>query len=262
MEILAKRILVALTFLLTVNISIAAPVPTGNMSSQPAVIETTQVNNVVKEKAEKEKHNAKQLLKIDSSSEDVDKTDMNNKTAVDILTKTQAQIDALNDVREQAKFLYNSNKSDESFEIYKNIPDVDKNSEDYFFMANIMQDKAKMPDAIFYLKKAIQSDEKNYKAHYNLGNIYYSDGKYNMALSEYRKVLRIKNDFSYAYYNKGCCYLMKKSLFNAKYEFGLAIKANPQEPAFYYNLAYTYKLMNKPQKAKDALSVYTKLMSE
>lgn len=83
-----------------------------------------------------------------------------------------------------------------------------------------------------------------------------------MALNEYRKVLRIKKDYAYAYYNKGCCYLKKKSWYNARYEFGLAIKANPEEPAFYYNLAYTYKMLKKPKKAQEALDMYNKLMTQ
>lgn len=176
--------------------------------------------------------------------------------------KTQAQIDAISDLREQAKFLYNSNQPAESLAIFNKIADADKISDDWLFLANIAQDNGKIVDAVFYLKKAIQADDKNYKAHYNLGNIYLSDDKVNMALNEYRKVLRIKKDFSYAYYNRGCCYLKKKSWYNARYEFGLAIKANPEEPAFYYNLAYTYKMLKKPKKAQEALEMYNNLMTQ
>ena len=54
----------------------------------------------------------------------------------------------------------------------------------------------------------------------------------------------------------------EKKLYNARYEFGLAIKANPEEPAFYYNLAYTYKMLKKPKKAQEALDMYNKLMTQ
>lgn len=167
----------------------------------------------------------------------------------------------LNDLREQAKFLYNSNKLDEAQQIYNKISESDKNSDDWLIIANIAQDKGKPIDAVFYLKKSIALDDSNYKAHYNLGNLYYADDKINMALEEYKKVLRLKKDFAYAYYNKGCCYLKKKSWFNARYEFGLAIKANPDEPSFYYNLAYTCKMMKKAKKAQEALEMYNTLMS-
>ena len=168
----------------------------------------------------------------------------------------------INEYRQQAKFLYNSNNLDDSLELFNKIPDEEKISDDWLFIANIAQDKEKPIDAVFYLKKAIALDDNNYKAHYNLGNFYLADNKVNMALNEYRKVLRLKKDYAYAYYNKGCCYLKKKSWFNARYEFGLAIKANPNEPAFYYNLAYTYKMMKKPKKAKEALEMYNKLMAQ
>lgn len=175
---------------------------------------------------------------------------------------TQDKIDSFQELRDQAKLLYNSNNLSLSEDIYKQIPDSEKTSEDWLILANISQDKGKDIDAVFYLKKAIQADDKNYKAHYNLGNIYFADNKINMALSEYRKVLRIKKDYPYAYYNKGCCYLKKKSYYNARYEFGLAIKAKSDDPVFYYNLAYTYKMLKKPKKAQEALDVYNALMSK
>ena len=193
-------------------------------------------------------------------------TNMTEKTplpqAIEKPKPNEAQKNAANDLREQAKFLYNSNKLNESLELFSKIPDTEKISDDWLFLANIAQDNNKEIDAVFFLKKAIQADDKNYKAHYNLGNIYFSDNKINMALNEYRKVLRIKKDYAYAYYNKGCCYLKKKSWYNARYEFGLAIKANPEEPAFYYNLAYTYKMLKKPKKAQEALDMYNKLMTQ
>lgn len=176
--------------------------------------------------------------------------------------KTPDKIAAINDMREQAKFLYNSNKLEESKKLFNQIPDAEKISDDWLFLANIAQDNGKDIDAVFYLKKAIQADDKNYKAHYNLGNIYFADNKINMALAEYRKVLRIKKDYAYAYYNKGCCYLKNGSWYNARYEFGLAIKSNPDEPAFYYNLAYANKMLKKTEKAKEALEMYNKLMSK
>lgn len=177
-------------------------------------------------------------------------------------TQSTIKPSQLNDIREQAKFLYNSNKLAEAEELFNQIPDSEKISDDWLFLANIAQDNERPIDAVFLLKKAIAADDNNYKAHYNLGNLYFYDNKINMAMSEYKKVLKLKKDFAYAYYNKGCCYLKKGSWFNARYEFGLAIKANPNEPAFYYNLAYTYKKMKKDKKAKEALEMYNKLMTQ
>ena len=83
---------------------------------------------------------------------------------------TQDKIDAFEDIRNQAKLLYNANKPDEAIEQYKKIPDSEKTSEDWVILANISQDNSKIIDAVFFLKKAIQADDKNYKAH-DEGNI-------------------------------------------------------------------------------------------
>jgi tetratricopeptide (TPR) repeat protein len=172
------------------------------------------------------------------------------------------QLDEIENLRDQARFLYNTNKLQEAQNLFTQIPDSQKTSEDWMILANIAQDNKKEIDAVFYLKKAIQINEKNYKAHYNLGNIYFADNKINAAINEYKKAIKIKKDFSYAYYNKGCCYLKKESYINARYDFGLAIKVNPNEPAFYYNLAYTNKMMKKHKKSKEALEMYNMLMQE
>ena len=200
---------------------------------------------------------------INPNKEDKTQETAQSKTESENQSKKESIVPSqINEYRQQAKFLYNSNQLDDSLELFNKIPDEEKISDDWLFIANIAQDKGKPIDAIFYLKKAISLDDNNFKAHYNLGNLYFADNKVNMALNEYRKVLRLKKDYAYAYYNKGCCYLKKKSWFNARYEFGLAIKANPNEPAFYYNLAYTYKMMKKPKKAKEALEMYNKLMAQ
>lgn len=237
------------------NNAFAVPVPenpeTKDGQKSSTLLKQTHPKNIF------QKHSVETKSEL---SQDTDKKKL-KESANSNKTVTQDKLDSYQEIRDQAKLLYNANKSEEAVKLFNSIPDSEKVSDDWLILANISQDKDKIVDAVFYLKKAIQADDKNYKAHYNLGNLYYYDKKYNMALNEYRKVLRIKKDFAYAYYNKGCCYLKKKSWFNAKYEFGLAIKANPDEPSFYYNLAYTYKMMKKDKKAQEALEMYNKLMT-
>lgn len=188
-----------------------------------------------------------------------EKSSQNKQT---MLPSTNSLNIPMSDIREQAKFLYNTNNIKEALALFNQIKETDKISEDWLFMANICSDIGQTDDAVFYLKKAIEFDDKNYKAHYNLGNIYFDEKQYNAAIKEYNKVLKIKKDFAYAHFNKGCCFLAKNSLINARYEFGLAIKSNPNEPSFYYNLAYTNKLLNKPKKAQEALDIYNKFITE
>lgn len=276
------KLIVVMSFILVQNRVHCAVVPVPSMPAQTAQhqIETPEPINTQLQKptqntpkqSEKpiKKEQPKKINKV-KSEKPVDtistKRELQNKKDLPAEKKEETKIpeikpSELNDLREQAKFLYNSNKLDEAQQIYNKISESDKNSDDWLIIANIAQDKGKPIDAVFYLKKAIALDDSNYKAHYNLGNLYYADDKINMALDEYKKVLRLKKDFAYAYYNKGCCYLKKKSWFNARYEFGLAIKANPDEPSFYYNLAYTCKMMKKQKKAQEALEMYNKLMSQ
>ena len=166
------------------------------------------------------------------------------------------------ELREQAIFLYNTNSIVEAKNVLLKIPENDHNSDDYLYLANIEQDLNNIDSCVLYLKKSIELDDKNYKSHYNLANIYFDEKQYNAAIREYNIVLKIKKDFSYAHFNKGCCYLAKNSLVNARYEFGLAIKLNPNEPSFYYNLAYTNKLMKKDKKAQEALVIYNQMMAQ
>ena len=245
-----KFIIIIVALYMIQTVAMSAPVPTAPAPSTANIIVEPIKPSIRLLPAEK-------IMNKETSPTE---SEIISKPAQQKVKKTSAKLETIEDIREQAKFLYNSNNLTESLEMFNRIGDADKISDDWLFLANIAQDNAKIIDAIFFLKKAIQSDEKNYKAHYNLGNIYFSDGKINMALAEYKKVLRIKKDYSYAYYNKGCCYLKKKSWYNAKYEFGLAIKENPNEPSFYYNLAYTYKMMKKDKKAQEALEMYNKLM--
>ena len=215
-----------------------APVPSIPITQQPIIKNTEQIKSPVYQHLEKKLNDqTKQLPNINAKQ----------------LTTS--------DIREQAKFLYNSNDLKTSLALYNKIPEQEKTSEDWFIISNIAQDNNRIDDAIFYLKKAIELDSKNYKAHYNLGNLYFNAEKYNMALDEYNKTLKIKKDLAYAYYNKGCCYLKKKSYFNARYEFKLAIKENPNEPSFYYNLAYTYKMLKKAKKAQEAIEIYNQLIT-
>lgn len=251
-----------IAIVLTCSTAVAAPVPTAPKTNNEISKQNTQAQTIKENKENYEERKQTQDKKETSTPKEPNVIKEIKETEKTENKPTQDKLDAYQEIRNQAKLLYNTNKPEEAQKLFLSIPDSEKVSDDWLIMANIAQDNNKEIDAVFYLKKAIQADDKNYKAHYNLGNIYYYDNKINMALSEYRKVLRIQKDYPYAYYNKGCCYLKKKSWFNAKYEFGLAIKANPEEPSFYYNLAYTYKMLKKPKKAQEALEMYNKLMSQ
>lgn len=242
-----KKLLPILTIILMTQSVIAIPLPETNTATYNVKIHDLNKVPIIQTKQEEPQTEKQPLPEL------IKQTNENN---------SDSTLVPIDDLREQAKFLYNTNNIKEALTLFNQIKETDKISDDWLFMANISSDIGQTDDAVFYLKKAIEFDDKNYKAHYNLGNIYFDERQYNAAIKEYNKVLKIKKDFAYAHFNKGCCFLAKNSLINARYEFGLAIKSNPNEPSFYYNLAYTNKLLNKPKKAQESLDIYNKFITE
>lgn len=241
-----KRIILSIIslYIISTGAIIAAPIPEDSIINEKKYnVEIHDLNNVP--------------ITNDIKNEIKENAKVTNTSKIESLQK-----DDIIKIREHALFLYNTNKIIESLQMYQSIPEEKRTSEDNLFLANLSQDIQKTDDTVYYLKKSIELDDKNYKAHYNLGNIYFDEKQYNAAINEYNKALKIKKDFAYAHFNKGCCYLAKNSLVNARYEFGLAIKSNPNEPAFFYNLAYTNKLMKKEKKAQEALDIYNQMMSQ
>lgn len=165
-------------------------------------------------------------------------------------------------VSEQAKVLYAQNDIDGAQKILLGKTEENRTAEDCLLLGNILQDKDKINEAIYMFNEAINKDPKYYKAHYNLGYIYFIQGKPNLALSEFKKTVKLKDDFSYGYYNMGCAYLKLKDYRNAKYNFFRALDAGNSEPSIYYNLAYSYKMLNKEKQAQTYLDLYNKIMEK
>ncbi|MBD5403292.1 tetratricopeptide repeat protein [bacterium] len=162
-------------------------------------------------------------------------------------------------VSEQAKILYAQNDIDGAMKILQDKAEDSRSAEDWLLMGNILQDKDKINEAVYMFNQAISVDPKYYKAHYNLGYIYMIQDKPNMALTEFKKSTKYKDDFSYGYYNIGCVYLKLKDYRNAKYNFFRAMDLKNADPNIYYNLAYSFKMLNKEKQAQIYLDLYNKL---
>ena len=90
----------------------------------------------------------------------------------------------------------------------------------------------------------------------------YIQNQYERAVELYLQLANeCKND-AQLYYNLGCAYLKINKPRNAKWEFFKAIDLNNQEPDFYYNLAYTYKILKNDKQAKIYLDLYDKLLEQ
>lgn len=161
---------------------------------------------------------------------------------------------------EQATLFYSENNIKSSLEVLLRIKEGDRTAQDWLLLGNIFQDQEKLSDAIFMYKRAVMVDSKCYKAYYNLGNIYLEDEKPYLAIENYRLANKANPQFAYAYYNLGCAYLRIGNLKKAKVAFLKAIDLKNIVPDFHYNMAYTYKMLNKPKLAKQYLDNYNKLI--
>lgn len=161
---------------------------------------------------------------------------------------------------EQATILYNDNNLQPAMTYLTKIRENDRTEQDWLLIGNILQDQGKISDAIFMYQKAITINPKFYKAYYNLANIYLEQDKYYLAIENYRKANKSNPEFAYAYYNLGCAYLKIGDLKKAKIVFLKAIELKNTVPEFHYNLAYTYKMLKKPELSKQYLGFYNKLM--
>ncbi len=174
--------------------------------------------------------------------------------------KDNSKIPLDDEVSQQARAFYAQNNIDEALDLLTQKKESERSAHDWLLIGNIMQDKNKLPEAMYMFNHAIIADEKFYKAHYNLGYIYLSQDKPNMALSEFKKAVKYKPDFAYGYYNIGCAYLKLKNYRTAKFNFFKALDLKANEPNIYYNLAYSYKMLGNEKKAKTYLDLYNKIM--
>jgi len=161
---------------------------------------------------------------------------------------------------QQAIALYNDNNIEEAIKVLEQIPESDKNAEDWLLMGNLLQDKNQKPEAIFMFKRAILVDKTYYKPYYNLANIYLEEERPLMAIDNYKMAIKLKPDFAYGYYNIGCAYLRLGEYKKAKRYFEKAVELKNTEPNFQYNLAYCYKKLNKLKLATKHIEFYNKLM--
>lgn len=171
-------------------------------------------------------------------------------------------VEQIDERSEQARVLYAQNDIDGALVILQNKKESERSAQDWLMIGNIMQDKEKIPEAIYMFNHAINKDPKFYKAYYNLGYIYFIQDKPNMALAEFKKAVKYKPDFSYGYYNIGCAYLKLKNYRSARYNFFKAMDLRANEPNIYYNLAYCYKMLNDNKKAQTYLDLYNQMMEQ
>lgn len=161
---------------------------------------------------------------------------------------------------QQATIAYSENNLKGAFEILLSIKEDDRTAQDLLLLGNILQDQGKNADAVFMYQRAVIVNPKYYKAYYNIANIYLEEERPYLAIENYKMAVKSNPQFAYGYFNLGCAYLRIGDIKKAKVVFLRAVELKNTVPEFHYNLAYTYKKLNKPKQAKEYLDNYNKLM--
>ena len=71
------------------------------------------------------------------------------------------------------------------------IPEKDRNAQDWLLLGNLYDEKGEKDNAIFMYQKALFADKKYYKAYYNLGNAYFREHNIGKAILNYERALKL-----------------------------------------------------------------------
>lgn len=133
----------------------------------------------------------------------------------------------------------NSDKALEYFKKAKNL------STDYCFPFRL--------ESIPVFTAAIESDKNDARAHYYLGNLLFDKQPAN-AISEWQKAVAIDPDFSIAYRNLGFAYdYFLKDYKKAAEFYEMAIKTDPSQPRYFYEIDMIYEKLGTPANVRLAL---------
>lgn len=168
---------------------------------------------------------------------------------------------ASEELSKQATAFYSDNNFQKTMEMLLQIPEKDRNAQDWLLLGNLYDEKGEKDNAIFMYQKALFADKKYYKAYYNLGNIYLADERYSIAIENYLSALKYNKDNPYLHYNLACAYIKIADLKKAKSELIKAVTLNNNIAEVHYNLAYVYNKLNKPKLAQTYIDNYNKLVN-
>jgi len=157
---------------------------------------------------------------------------------------------------------YSDNNTEEVVKLLSQIPDTEKSALDFLLLGNIYEENGDYNSAISCYKNSIIKDKKFSRAYYNLGYVYASQRDYIKALTYYNTALEYQPENPYIMYNIGCMNLKLSNVKKANKDFTKAINKKSDVSLFYYNLAYTYKLMGDKKLSEDCIDRYNKLKAE
>lgn len=164
--------------------------------------------------------------------------------------------DDIFDIKQNAFALYNTNNSNEAYEILNGLDDAKKDDEIYLILSNIEEDRGNFDSAIKLLRKSIEKNPEFYKAYYNLGCLFMKKNIYSSAEENFELAAKYNKENPFVFYNLGCAQMKMGNYAKAKKNFTKAILLKNNEKDFYYNLAYALKKMGKEKASKKIIDFY------
>jgi len=136
---------------------------------------------------------------------------------------------------------------DEALDAFEYVLAINPNYEyAYSDAANILVKYNQAEKAIEYYEKAIEVGKPSEDLYYQLGLAYEYLNEYGKARINYRKALRLDHTFHEAYHRIGITYMTQKNYTKAISAFQYAIKNNPENINYIWELAQAHHFDNNP----------------
>ncbi len=129
--------------------------------------------------------------------------------------------------------IYAARKNPIAFEYYDNTLKINpSNPNARYARAKLLQDLNKIDEAIKEYENIISKDQNCYNCYYNLGAIYLEVKKDNKkALEKFTKAIELNPNYTEAYFARGFTYSKLKDKENAKADYSMCLKIQPNYDA-------------------------------
>lgn len=151
------------------------------------------------------------------------------------------------------------NAYDRAVELFSRAIDGDSTAaEAYNGRAVGYYEQEKYGLAIEDLTKSVRLDSTSYKPYYNRGNARQEIRNYEEAVQDYTKAISLRPNIKDIYINRGVLFYRLANYHQALQDFEFAVKLDSTDVLAQFNLAKTSLILEKEEKAREAL---TKVLS-
>lgn len=147
---------------------------------------------------------------------------------------------------EEADILYSQNELTKSFEIYREILEINPDHTDALFgIGEILEKQQKFDLAIKFLSRAIVFEPNKIAALLKRGRIFRLRGLFEHALADFTQIISNHPDHFEALMARGITFGYTKQFYAAIDDFNLAIEINPSCAEAFYNRGVVFEKLHK-----------------